>query len=92
MLTVTWNGVYTATGGVNIYINGVKNTTTPQTNIAGAGSRTTDAAQILDIGNSRVGSAFHFGGGIGFVQIYNRVLTDAEVLQDYNATKTIYGL
>ena len=92
MLTVTWNGVVTSTGGVNIYINGVKNTTTPQTNVAGVGSHTTDAAQVFDIGNSRPGSAFHFGGEMGFVQIHNRVLTDAEVLQNYNATKKTYGL
>lgn len=92
MLTVTWDGTVTSTGGIGIYINGVKNNTTPQTNIAGVGTRTTDAAQIFDIGNSRDGSAFHFGGGVGFVQIHNRVLTDEEVLKNYNATKRIYGL
>lgn len=92
MLTVTWDGTLTSTGGIGIYINGVKNNTTPQTNIAGVGTRTSDAAQIFDVGNSRPGSAFHFGGGIGFVQIHNRVLTDAEITQNYNATKKIYGL
>jgi hypothetical protein len=92
MLTVTWDGTVTATGGISIYINGVKNNTTPQVNQAGAGSRTTDAAQIFDIGNSRPGSAFHFGGYIGFVQIHNRVLTQNEITQNYNATKTTYGL
>jgi hypothetical protein len=92
MLTVTWDGTIFSTGGINIYINGVKNTTTPQTNTAGAGSRTTDAAQIFDIGNSRPGSAFHFGGEIGFVQIHSGVLTAADVLQKYNDTKATYGL
>jgi len=90
MLTVTWDGTVTSTGGIGIYINGVKNNTTPQTNIAGVGTRTTDAAQIFDIGNSRNGSAFHFGGYIGFVQIHNRVLSADEILQNFNATRTVY--
>lgn len=92
MLTVTWQGNVFTQDGVDIYINGVKNTTTPQTNIAGVGSRGTDAAQILDVGNSRPGTAFHFGGDIGFVQIHNRVLSQSEITQNYNATKATYGL
>ena len=39
-------------------------------------------------------SAFNdpFGGSIGLVQIYNRALSASEVLQNYNATKTRFGL
>jgi hypothetical protein len=92
MLSVTWDGTIFATGGINIYINGVKNTATPVVNSAGVAPRTTDAAQVFDIGNNRTGSPNYFGGNIGFVQIHNRVLTDAEVLQNYNVTKATYGL
>ena len=92
MLSVTWDGTIFATGGINMYINGVKNTATPFSNSAGVAPRTTDAAQVFDIGNNRTGSPNWFGGEVGFVQIHNRVLTDAEVLQNYNATKKIYGL
>lgn len=92
MLSVTWDGTIFATGGINMYINGVKNTATPFSNSAGIAPRTTDAAQVFDIGNNRVGSSNYFGGDVGFIQIHNRVLTDAEVLQNYNATKKIYGL
>lgn len=92
MLTVTWNGDSVSTGGIDIYINGVKNNTTPQTNTAGSGTHFSDAGQILDIGNARPGTNFHFGGDIGFVQIHNRVLSQSEITQNYNATKATYGI
>ena len=31
-------------------------------------------------------------GGIGSLQIYNGLLTDAEMLSNYNTTKSYYGL
>jgi hypothetical protein len=34
----------------------------------------------------------YFDGDIGLIKIYNRALTAAEVLQNYNATKGRYGL
>jgi hypothetical protein len=82
-LTVTWTGNTTTTGGVDIYINGVKNNTAPQTNNAGSGSHTTDVAEPLNIGNNRSGSANYFGGYISNVQIYNRVLSATEIAQNY---------
>ena len=33
-----------------------------------------------------------FNGKIGIVRLYNRALTSAEVLQNYNASRTLYGL
>jgi len=34
----------------------------------------------------------NFVGGIGAIQIYNMWLTDAEILSNYNSTKSLYGL
>jgi hypothetical protein len=34
----------------------------------------------------------NFNGGMGAVQIYNGALTDAEILSNYNTTKSYYGL
>lgn len=50
--------------------------------------------------NLEIGRAWYSGGGgsrwwqgnIGFVQVYNRALTFAEITQNYNATKTRYGI
>lgn len=45
----------------------------------------------LDSGNSPTGS-YPYNGDIGQVFVYDDVLTAAEVLQNYNATKSTYGL
>jgi hypothetical protein len=92
MYTATWDGTITGTTGINLYINGVLNSTTPQTNNAGVLPHTTDAGQLLDIGNSRTGIPYFFGGNIANIQIYNRALTATEVFQNYNAQKTRFGL
>ena len=42
-------------------------------------------------GQSPTGS-YQYTGDIGQVFIYNAVLTPAEILQNYNATKSTYGL
>jgi hypothetical protein len=41
---------------------------------------------------SRAGSSYRFNGTIAQVLIYNRVLTAAEIQQNYNATKLRYGM
>jgi hypothetical protein len=92
MYTATWDGTITTTTGINLYINGVLNSTTPQTNTAGVLPHTTDAGQLLDIGNSRTGIPYFFGGNIANIQIYNRTLTASEILQNYNAQKSRFGL
>jgi hypothetical protein len=43
-------------------------------------------------GNINIGTNEYFNGNISQVQIYNRALTQQEILQNYNATKTRYGL
>jgi hypothetical protein len=37
-------------------------------------------------------SNYYFNGSIGLAIIYNRALTAAEILQNYNAVKTRFGL
>jgi hypothetical protein len=69
---------------VSYYINGVS---------AGVAS----SSQIFtNFGNmwigARTASTEFFKGNIATVQIYNKVLTDAEILQNYNTTKSRYGL
>jgi hypothetical protein len=41
---------------------------------------------------SRVSNNEQMGGRIGQIQIYNRILSDSEILQNYNAQKSRFGL
>lgn len=52
------------------------------------GTTTFTPAGILKIGRRAFSTSSIYSGGIGPVQIYNRPLTPAEVLQNYNAVKT----
>ena len=42
--------------------------------------------------STRAGSSLYFNGTIAQVLIYNRVLTAAEIEENYNAIKLKYGL
>lgn len=44
------------------------------------------------IGNNTVNSIQKFNGDISLIKVYNRALSAAEVLQNYNATKARFGL
>jgi hypothetical protein len=46
----------------------------------------------LLIGRGFFGGTFNYSGFVSIVRYYNRALTATEVLQNYNATKTRYGL
>lgn len=46
----------------------------------------------LDIGKPGPGNGIYHKGKIGSFQIYNRALTQEEVLQNYNANKSRFGL
>ncbi len=78
--TLTFN----TTDGMKLYINGVLDSTYTANKAAHAGDGSTNIA--------------HFGGGnflngrIGKVYCYNRSLTASEVLQNFNADKTHFGL
>jgi hypothetical protein len=77
---VTFN---TSTGWV-LYVNGVQEATSSST------ATYTGADEIL-IGAYGTGSNV-FAGRIAVAQVYNRVLSASEILQNYNATKARFGL
>lgn len=75
------------TNGANalIYINGSLAATTPIISF-------TVSTQPLRIGISQDTFWTAFAGRIAKIDIYNRILTANEVLQNYNAAKTRFGL
>ena len=83
VLTYSNTSPYTKT----IYRNGSK-----------LGNSTTGQSAYTGTGTFRIGNHFSSGNGyttnkrISVVRIYNKVLSDAEVLQNYNANKSRYGL
>ena len=83
----TFNYVSGANGTATIYVDGLP---------AGAGSLPKPVNILRNncyIGRSNWGFGDpNMNGGIGSLQIYNGLLTDAEMLSNYNTTKTYYGL
>jgi hypothetical protein len=74
-----------STTTAKIYIDGILKNTNPSISTG-----PTSNTQPLLIG-SRSGAA-GFGGSISGIKIYNRALIASEVQQNYNATKTRFGL
>lgn len=71
---------------VNFYLNG-----------AGIGTSSVSQSLVFTTSNIRIGvtadsTTFGYDGGIGSVKIWNRKLTDAEILFLYNSTRQRYGL
>ena len=77
----TWyNAIYTRTTNSNIlYIRGISRSTDVISN-------PTIPTTITSVGSSA------FNGNIAIARIYNRVLSATEVLQNYNAVKSRFGL
>jgi hypothetical protein len=53
------------------------------------------SSAIVPAGDIQIGTGYAgtcYSGGIGTVLCYNKMLSNAEILQVYNATKTYYGL
>jgi hypothetical protein len=87
-LVYTWSGL-----SVKVYLNGVLQSTT-STLQASNGRQ-----NVTQLGNGttprRIGSRnnqFYWNNKIFKASFYNRLLSDSEVLQNYNATKGRYGL
>lgn len=72
---------------LKIYLNGVYKAQTPVTNTPNSTAPLYVAYYIYTFGPNN-----YFAGKISNVHIYNRVLSDQEILQNYNATKTRFGL
>lgn len=75
---------FNTTNGMTLYINGSQDSTYTVRKNAHAGDGSTNIATFSG-GNL-------LNGRIAQVHCYNRALTAAEVLQNYNATKATYGL
>jgi hypothetical protein len=56
-----------------------------------AGVTLTSDTGVIEIGKDD-GISRYMNGSISNVQLYNRALSDIEVLQNYNATKGRFGL
>lgn len=85
-LNQVYNYVATYDGNVaKGYLNGVLT----DTDTIGSQSYNTN---FLQVGKYTTGLPLYLSGSIYTTQIYNRALTAQEVLQNYNATKTRFGL
>ena len=85
LISCTWNGDGT---GLDIYKNGVLGT-----GLGGAGNGTalgTDNNLVLGGGPDY--SSGDWNGWVTSLRIYNRALTQAEILQNYNSQKARFGL
>jgi hypothetical protein len=83
-ITGQWYNVCITSNGTQILVYVNSNLTTT------VNSATTHQ-DVLRIGSSRF-DANYWQGPIALTKTYNRVLTATEVLQNYNATKTRFGL
>jgi len=98
LATSTWHHiVYSLSNGVTvsptqiakIYLNGAL----VGTATSGSIRDTSNNDQIYAGGPPRITNGRYFNdANMGLTRIYNRQLTDAEVLQNYNANKADYGL
>lgn len=80
-VTLTYNGG--SSGTMIVYVDGinrVSGTTTPNL-----------GTTSIRMGSTNTGT-FRYNGNIAQSSIYNRALTASEVLQNYNATKSRFGL
>jgi len=87
--TNTWYNItstYDNTSGVQkIYINGILDLSNTAAGFA------ISTISYLQIGSAQI-FGMYLGGNISYIQFYNRALSSTEILQNYNATKTRFGL
>jgi hypothetical protein len=78
------------TASVDVYINGVLNATasSPSLQTGSLDSLLCSAYWASGI----VNTTSVFSGNIYNISLYNKILTPVEILQNYNATKTRFGL
>ena len=84
VLNNQWNNVVAVYDGAfkHIYINGIL-----KLSVGCSGTVLQNNTGIALIGRHGIPSNYAFNGRIAQTQIYNRALTPAEILQNYNATK-----
>ena len=81
-------GTYTS-GDRRLYVNGVLVNSDATT---GTINTNTNGSSIGVYGGYNGGRGYYYNGLVDIVKVYNRVLTAQEVLDNYNSTKSRYGL
>jgi hypothetical protein len=85
--TTNWNHICalinTTTNNIQIFGNGSQLSTTTQTSMS---------TTISEIGRYITGNTHFLRGNLALYKIYNRALTTTEITQNYNATRTRFGL
>jgi hypothetical protein len=88
----TWYNIVATADGTNtkFYVNSILKNTSAQ----GSGQITSNPTLSVGsyVNGSGIPSTYFHDGRVSNVLLYNRALTATEVLQNYNATKTRFGL
>ena len=88
-LVITYNsGPIETLGSISLYLNGQNIAITS----VGTGNGVLNTSNTKFYIGSNLGTSFFYNGKIGQVSVHNRVLSAQEVLQNYNATRTRFGL
>jgi hypothetical protein len=74
---------------MNIYTNGVL---TQTGTFAGAQGQYSTGFMIGDGNNGSAGTWYPFGGRISAVKVYNRTLSAGEILQNFAASRSRFGV
>jgi hypothetical protein len=94
ILLNTWNNVVQSwdspNGLLKVYINGVLSLE----QVIGTGNKTSGTDAQIGMEGIYPGGAYArlFRGKIASIKLYRKVLSPSEILQNYNATKTRFGL
>jgi hypothetical protein len=91
MLTVSYNGGASASTAFKMYINDTELSYTPSSSGTYASLNQNSANAYLAFGRDTL-TSYHFRGQIDDARVYNRTLSQAEVLQNYSATRGRFGV
>ena len=86
--TFTTSTSVVANNTITMYVDGVSSNSTLNQLLTYGGN----TSENIKIGRRTGTSIDAYNGNIAIVQIYNRLLSATEVLQNYNATKSRFGL
>lgn len=89
--TTAWKHVIGTYDGANkyIYVNGVQVATVAQT---GTITVNANGSSIGVYGGSNGSRGYYYNGSLSEIRIYNRALSAAEVLRNFNSTRSVYGV
>jgi hypothetical protein len=88
--------VINRTSSIQLYLNGVLETLTGNATISQWNGLDFQSTNPFRVGSytfsNNISPNFTFSGRMGVVQVYNRALTQQEITQNFNATRTRYGI